>query len=183
MNETPEDSDKGGTDQRFSPTDWDWIMLLSGEINAIKTRSDTVSNTVMGVLMACAGFVVAAIIFQIPYLGFSDSTLDGNSSAIHAIVIVIFCFLCYILWSYKREKRETEDRVKPLEECRNGLFGRLDDPNKIHERCFKKGDKNKGALSYCQMLQKIIKTRFKQVVNKISVHLWLKTFISHRLHR
>ena len=143
-----------GEGQQFTPTDWDWVMFLSGEINAIKTRFDTVWTASIAVMMACIGFIIG-LTFRITYPGSSDSILDTTSSIIVTFVdavifvvgAVIFGLACCIFWITKEKKRETEKRVKSLEECREDIFNRLDDPNKILEclfkRCWKNGDKNK----------------------------------------
>ena len=137
-----------GEDQQFTPTDWDWVMFLSGEINAIKTRSDTVWTTAIATLCVFMGFILACLIFYITYLGSSDSILDSASPIIVIFVVAVtFVFARRVSSIYKKKKYEDEDRVKLLEKCRNDIFDRLDDPNKIleclFERCWKKGDKNK----------------------------------------
>ena len=143
-----------GEGQQFTPTDWDWVMFLSGEINAIKTRFDTVWTASIAVMMACIGFIIG-LTFRIAYPGSSDSILDTTSSIIVTFVdavifvvgAVIFGLACCIFWITNEKKRETEKRVKPLKKCREDIFKRLNGPNKILE-CYsnvveKKDDKNK----------------------------------------
>ena len=144
-----------GEDQRFTPTDWDWVMFLSGEINAIETRFDTFWTAGIATLCAFIGFLIACLVFQITYLISSDSILDGTSSivvifvnaAIFVVGAAIFVSFCYIFLNYKKKEREAKKMVERLEKCREGIFNGLDDPNKILE-CYlnavgKKGDKNK----------------------------------------
>ena len=139
--------------QQFTPTDWDWVMFLSGEINAIETRFDTVWTAGIAVMIACISFITADLIFRITYQGSSDSILDSTSSTsvifVSGIFVsgVIFGLACCIFWITRGKKRETEKRVNSLKRCRNDIFNRLDDPNKILE-CYlnpvgKKGNKNK----------------------------------------
>jgi hypothetical protein len=139
MVENPKDPDKEEKGHQFTPTDWDWVMFLSGEINAVKTIYDTFLATAIAVAVACIGFIIACLIFQITYLGSSDIVIIVGA--------VIFGFACCVFLINKEKKRETEERVKPLKKCREDIFNRLDDPNKILE-CYlnavgKKGDKNK----------------------------------------
>jgi len=140
------DGEKKG--QQFTPTDWDWVMFLSGEINAIKTISNTFLATAIAVTVACLGFIIVCLIFRMTYLGSSDSILNSNSSTIVIFVVaVISIFVCCVLLIYMGKKPEVEDRAELLEKCREDIFNRLDDPNKILE-CYlnavgKKGDKNK----------------------------------------
>ena len=154
------DTDKAWEGQQFTPTDWDWVMFLSGEINATETRFDAVWTACIAVMMACISFIIACLIFRITYLGSSDSILDSTSSTIVIFVsavisgfivifisAVIFGLACCIFWITNEKKSETEKRVESLKKCRNDIFNRLDDPNKILE-CYlnpvgKKGDKNK----------------------------------------
>ena len=155
-----EDSDGEEKGQQFTPTDWDWVMFLSEEINAAETRFDTVWTACIAVMMACISFIIACLIFRITCLGSSDSILDSTSSTIVIFVgavisgfivifisAIIFGLACCIFWITDGKKRETEKRIKSLKECREGIFNRLNDPNKILE-CYlnlveKKGDKNK----------------------------------------
>ena len=132
-----------GEDQQFTPTDWDWVMFLSGEINTIKTRTDTVWNVFIAILCAFTGFLIVFMGFLITCSN-PDSIVDiiiGITGAIIGVVVV-----CLFL-QHNKYKREAEERVKLLEKCREDIFNRLDDPNKIleclFERCWKKGDKNK----------------------------------------
>ena len=140
MNEKTKDSDNGVEAQRFSPTDWDWVMLLSGEINAIETSSDTLANMFIG---ACG----IAIVILIAALGIAYSNIT-NPSIIVLFIVLIFSAII-ILFGYplhrdhNKRRRIDEDRVKLLEECRDEIFDRLDDPDKIVERCFKKDDENR----------------------------------------
>ena len=142
------DTDKEGKGQQFKPTDWDWVMFLSGRIDTIEARYETFLTTVIAATVACLGFIIACLFFRIPYLGSSDPILDSNSSTIVIIVVgFVFVFVCCVFLIDREKKRKTEERVKPLKECREGIFNRLDDPNKILE-CYlnpvgKKGDKNK----------------------------------------
>ena len=148
MVENPEDSDGEEKGQQFTPTDWDWVMFLSGEINAVKTRFVTVWAACIAAMLACLGFIIACLIFRILYLGSSDSILDSTSSIIVIFVVAAIFVVAHIVFSiYKKKEREVEDGVEPLEKCRENIFNRLDDPNKILE-CYlnavgKKGDKNK----------------------------------------
>ena len=83
MNEKTKDSDKEKDDRKSSSTDWDWMMFLSGEINAIETRSDTFSNMFIGVLSV-------AIVVTIALLGISYSNQDStNPSTIVSIAVLI----------------------------------------------------------------------------------------------
>ena len=130
-----------GEDQQFTPTDWDWVMFLSGEINAIETRFDTFWTAGIAVMLACIGFIIACLIFRITYLGSSDSILDSTSSiivifvdaVIFVVVAAIFVVARSVFSIYKKKKRETEKRVESLKRCREDIFNRLDDPNKIPE--------------------------------------------------
>ena len=143
MNEKTKDSDKGAEDQRFSPTDWDWAMLLSGEINAIETRSDTLGNMFIGAVSVVAVFMIAAWSIGNSYI---INSKDPNIIFIVFLVFVIVCyfvFICHANLALRERRREDAKRVKLLKECRDELFDRLDDPNKTVERCFKKGDENK----------------------------------------
>ncbi len=140
------DPDKDGEDQQFTPTDWDWVMFLSGEINAIKTGFGTFRTVCIAIGSLC-------VVVLIAFLGILVSNLDvPNSDIIIPIIIWIPVAIIisegYRLYQdYNKKKREDEDRVKLLEKCREDLFSRLDDPNKIleclFERCWKKDDKNK----------------------------------------
>ena len=140
-----------GDDQQFTPTDWDWVMFLSGRIDTIETRYETFLATVVAATVACLGFIIACLFFRITYLGSSDSILDSNSSTIVIIVVgLVSVFACCVFLIHMEKKRKTEERVKPLKKCRNDIFNRLDDPNKILE-CYlnpvgKKGDENKRWL-------------------------------------
>ena len=147
------DSDGEEKGQQFTPTDWDWVMFLSGEINAIETRFDTVWTASIAVMMACIGFIIG-LTFRITYPGSSDSILDSTSSTNVIFVGVVIIGLAYCIFLItKGKKRETKKRVKPLEKCREDIFSRLGDPNKINDpnktlECYlnavgKKGDKNK----------------------------------------
>ena len=140
MVENPE-----GEGQRFTSTDWDWVMFLSGEINAIETRFDTFWTTAIAILCAFMSFIFACLIVTITYLGSSDLLL------VSIIVIIVGAFIfvvaCRVFSIFKEKKREVEDRAELLEKCREDIFNRLDDPNKIL-KCYlnavgKKGDKNK----------------------------------------
>ena len=142
------DTDGEEKGQQFTPTDWDWVMFLSEEINAVKTRFDAVWTVGIAILCAFIGILTAFMVFQITYLVYSDSILDSTSSIIVIFVgAVIFVVACRVFSIFKEKKREAEDRVKLLEKCREDVFNRLDDPNKIleclFERCWKKDDKNK----------------------------------------
>ena len=142
MNEKTKDSDKEKGDHQSSPTDWDWMMFLSGEINAIETLSYTFFNMFIGVLSV-------AIVVLIALLGISYSNQDSTNPSIVVSIAVVISLAIISFHGYRinrsRNKyiRRAEDRVKLLEECRDEIFDRLDDPNKIVERCFKKGDENK----------------------------------------
>ena len=137
MNEKTKDSDKGAEDQRFSPTDWDWVMLLSGEINAIETSSDRLANMFIGAVSVVAVFMIAVWSIGNSYI---DNSKDPN---IIFLVFLGFVLICLANLAYWKRRREDVERVKLLKECRDELFDRLDDPNKIVERCFKKGDENR----------------------------------------
>ena len=140
MNEKTKNSDKGAEDQRFSPTDWDWVMLLSGEINAIETSSYTLANMFIG---ACG----IAIVILIAALGIAYSNITNPSIIVLFIVLIVSAIIILFGYplhrDYNKRRRIDEDRIKLLKECRDELFDRLDDPNKIVERCFKKGDINR----------------------------------------
>ncbi len=145
MVEKLEDSDGEEKGQQFTPTDWDWVMFLSGEINAIKTKTDIVLTVVIATLCAFAGFL---IVFLITCSRISASNPDSIVNTIIGITAVpLFIVVVCILLYYIKYRREAEERVKLLEKCREDVFSRLDDPNKIleclFERCWKKGDKNK----------------------------------------
>ena len=132
-----------GEDQQFTPTDWDWVMFLSGEINAVKTRSDTVWTAVITISCAFIGFLIV-------FMGFLITCSNPNSIVTIIIritgAIIGVVFVCIFLY-YIKYRREDEEMVESLKKCREGIFNRLDDPNKILE-CYlnpvgKKGDKNK----------------------------------------
>ncbi len=118
-------------------------MFLSGEINAVKTRSDTVWTAVIAISCAFIGFLIV-------FMGFLITCSNPNSIVTIIIritgAIIGVVFVCIFLY-YIKYRREDEERVKLLEKCRNDIFDRLDDPNKILEclfkRCWKNGDKNK----------------------------------------
>ena len=142
MNEKTKDSDKGAEDQRFSPTDWDWVMLLSGEINAIETSSHAFANMFIGT--SGMAIVIIATLGGIAYSNFNST---NPSIIIYIIVLIIPAIIYFCFYSIKQEysKRRHEDveRVKLLKKCRDEIFDRLDDSNSIVERCFKKGDENR----------------------------------------
>ena len=135
MNEKTKDSDKGAEAQRFSPTDWDWVMLLSGEINTIETRFDTVATMLIGV----SGMTIAVLI---AFMGIAYSNYNSMNPSIIIICIMFLSILpiIFLLLQHKRihkkRSRRDGDRVKLLKGCRDEIFDRLDDPNKIYERCF-----------------------------------------------
>jgi len=134
--------DEKGEAQQLTPTDWDWVMFLSGEINAIKTRFDTFWTVVIAILCAFIGILTG---FLIAFSRISASNPDNIVTTIITVTIISGGF--YLLWQSNKYKREADERVKLLEKCRNGIFDRLDDPDKIlerlFERCWKKGDNNK----------------------------------------
>ena len=120
-----------GEDQQFTPTDWDWVMFLSGEINAIKTRTDMVWTVVIATLCAFAGFL---IVFLITCSRISASNPDSIVPIIIGIIVGIMIGggAC-LLWRHNKYKPEAEKRVELLEKCREDIFNGLDDPNKILE--------------------------------------------------
>ena len=138
MNKKTKDSDEGAEDQGFSPADWDWVMLLSGEINASETSYYTLANMFIG---ACG----IAIVILIAALGIAYSNITNPSIIVLFIVLIVPAIIILFGYplhrDYNKRRRRAEDRVKLLKECRDELFDRLDDPNKIVERCFKKGDR------------------------------------------
>ena len=145
MVENPEDSDGEEKGQQFTPTDWDWVMFLSEEINAVKTRSATVWTVFKSIECLC-------LVILIAFLGILVSNLNvPNSDIIIYIILILVAITIFNVYrlhqDYNKNEREAEERVKLLEKCRNGIFDRLDDPNKILEclfkRCWKNGDKNK----------------------------------------
>ena len=136
------DTDGEEKGQKFTPTDWDWVMFLSGEINAIKTRFDTFWTVVIAILCAFIGILTG---FLIAFSGISASNPDNIVTTIIAVAIISGGV--YLLWQSDKYKREAEKRVKLLEKCREDIFNRLNGPNKILE-CYsnvveKKDDKNK----------------------------------------
>jgi F0F1-type ATP synthase membrane subunit a len=143
-----------GENQRFTPTDWDWVMFMSGEINAIETRFDIVWTTAIaiscvfiGFLIGFMGLLIGFMGFQMKDLGYSDLILDSTSSIIVNLAAAIFVSLCCIFLIYRKKEREAKKMVKRLKKCREELFSKLNAPNKILE-CYlnavgKKGDKNK----------------------------------------
>ena len=124
-----EDSDGEKKGQQFTPTDWDWVMFLSGEINAVKTSSDTVWTAVIAISCAFMGFLIM-------FMGFLIACSNPNSIVTIMIritgAIIGVVFVCIFLY-YIKYRREDEDRAELLEKCREGIFNRLDDPNKILE--------------------------------------------------
>jgi len=122
------DTDGEEKGQQFTPTDWDWVMFLSGEINAIKTRFDTFWTVVIAILCA---FICILTGFLIAFSRISASNPDNIVTTI--ITVAIISGGVYLLWKFDKYKREAEKRVKPLKECREDIFNRLDDPNKILE--------------------------------------------------
>ncbi len=142
MNEKTKDSDKEKGDRQSSSTDWDWMMFLSGEINAIETRSDTFSNMFIGAVSIAAVFMIALWSIGNSYI---VNSKDPNIIFIVFLSIVIIC-CCVLIYLESRalRKRRSKDaeRVKLLKECRDEIFDRLDDHNKIVERCWKKSDEN-----------------------------------------
>ena len=117
-----------GEGQQFTPTDWDWVMFLSGEINAVKTRSDTVWTVFIAILCASIGFLIVFMGFLITCSN-PDIIVNIIGIAGASISVVVIC----LFWQHNKYERKTEERVKPLEKCRNDIFNRLDDPNKILE--------------------------------------------------
>jgi FtsH-binding integral membrane protein len=101
MTENPEDPDK------FTPTDWDWVMFLSGEINAIETRFDTVGAIVTATLCAFMGFIIV-------FLGL---ILDSISPIIVILVVVTFGFACCVSLIYKKKKHEEQNTRMLFERC------------------------------------------------------------------
>ena len=103
------------------------------------------------VLMALS--LVTIVIIAVLEFSYSNSTnLDSNfvMVVILCIVVTFFTYIAITIFDtyrifrdYNKRKREYGYRVKLLKECRDELFDRLDDPNKIVERCFKKGDENR----------------------------------------
>ncbi len=141
-NKKTKDSDMGAEDQRFSPTDWDWVMLLSGEINAIETRSHAFANMFIKVFSM-------VIVVLIALLGITYSNYDSTNPSIiiYIIVLISLAILVYMVIPYPaiitNAGAGDEYRVKLLKECRDEIFDRLDDPNKVVERCLKKDDENR----------------------------------------
>jgi hypothetical protein len=131
---TGESKDLGeeGEDQQFTPTDWDWVMFLSGEINAVKTRSDTFRTVCIAIESLC-------VVVMIAFLGILVSNLDvPNSDIIIPIIIwipsAIIIFMGYRLYQdYNKYMHEDKKMVERLEKCRKDIFNRLNDPNKILE--------------------------------------------------
>ena len=132
MTENPEDPDK------FTPTDWDWVMFLSGEINAIEARSDTVWAVGIATLSAWTGFAIMFMGFLITGPRISFSNPDSIATIIIGIIVVtiIIGYICILRW-YNKYKHEAKKRVESLKECRENFRG-LDDPNKILECVFKR---------------------------------------------
>ena len=124
MNEKTKDSGDGAEDRRFSPTDWDWAMLLSGEINAIETRSHTLGNVVIGAL----GVVIAVLI---ALMGISYSNYDStNPSIMGSIVVLIFLAIigfhvCSIRRNHNKYRHRDEDRIKVTTQVPKTTIGGL----------------------------------------------------------
>ena len=137
--------DEKGEDQQFTPTDWDWVMFLSGEINAVKTRFGTFRTI-------CIAIGSSYVVILVALLSILVSNLDAPNPYIIIFPILILAgiisFNGYRLYQdYTENEREAKEMVEPLEKCRKDIFKRLDDPNKILE-CYsnaveKKDDKNK----------------------------------------
>ena len=143
------DTDGEEKGQQFTPTDWDWVMFLSGEINAIKTRSGT--DWTVFKSMECIGLVILITFLSILVSNLNAPNPDSIISIIIWIPVAIIIFTGYRLrQDYNKNESEAEDRVKLLETCRKDIFKRLYDPNKIVEyhsnAVGKKGDKNKRWL-------------------------------------
>ena len=142
------DTDGEEKGQKFTPTDWDWVMFLSGEINAIKTRFDTFRTLFIAISCAFMGVLIALLVFLITYSRISASNPDSSISIIIWIIAVsIFIInVCIFLYLIKYRSEDTK-MVERLEKCRGDLFKRLNGPNKILE-CYlnavgKKDDKNR----------------------------------------
>ena len=118
---------------KFTPTDWDWVMFLSGEINAIKTKTDTVGATVFAILCAFIGILTVFMVFLITCSRISASNPDSIVAIIIGVPVVLIIGGVCILWRYNKYKPEAEKRVELLEKCREDIFNGLDDPNKILE--------------------------------------------------
>ena len=105
MNEKTKDSDKGAEAQRFSPTDWDWVMLLSGEINAIETRFDTVATMLIGV----SGMTIAVLI---ALMGIAYSNYNSMNPSIIIICIMFLSILpiIFLLLQHKRIHKKTQSQ-------------------------------------------------------------------------
>ena len=123
-----------GEDQQFTPTDWDWVMFLSGEINAIETRFDTVWTVFSAIVCAFTGFLIVFMGFLITCSN-PDSIVDIiiRIAVIRITGAIIGVVVVCLFWQHNKYKHKAEDRVKLLERCRNDIFNRLDDPNKILE--------------------------------------------------
>ena len=138
------DPDKG-EGQQVTPTDWDWVMFLSGEINAVKTGFGTFRTVCISIEISCVVILVALLSIVVSNLNVP------NSGIIISTILILFAIISFggyhLYQDYIKNEREAEDRVKLLEKCRKDVFNRLDDPNKIleclFERCWKKDDKNK----------------------------------------
>ena len=138
-----EDSDGEEKGQQFIPTDWDWVMFLSGEINAIETRFYTFWTVFIATLCAFTGILTG---FLIAFSRISASNPYNIVTTIITVAIISGGGV-YLLLQCKKYKPEAEERVNSLKKCREDIFNRLNDPNKILE-CYsndvgKKGDKNK----------------------------------------
>ena len=133
---------KGVEDQRFSPTDWDWVMFLSGDINAIETRSHAFATMLIGV----SRMIIAVLIAFLGICIFEYNSTNPSMMIICimflSVLLIIFLLLQHKRIHKKRSRRDG-DRVKLLKECRDEIFDRFDDPDKIVERCFKKDDENR----------------------------------------
>jgi protein-S-isoprenylcysteine O-methyltransferase Ste14 len=94
------------------------------------------------------GVFSVAIVVLIALLGISYSNSDSTNpsiiiSIIVLIILAIISFSGYLIHrNHNKLRRRDEDRVKLLKECRDEIFDRLDDHNKIVERCWKKSDEN-----------------------------------------
>lgn len=107
----------------LSPTDW--VMFLSGEINAIETGLYTLWAVIIAVLVALVG---SAIVFFINCTVFIYATVHIPAGLIllpFALVVYLF-FLKYVV--------KTQNEVKPFKNLRYEIIAGETDSNKIRER-------------------------------------------------
>lgn len=147
VSEVPEDPDGEENGNTFSPTDWDWVMFLSGEINAIKVKFDMVKSIFVATSMACISLVIAcASLIAVASTSILNSTVFisivvGSVVDIALLVAIVFVALFFfylsLCWIVDKQMSEAKKEVESLEKCRNDIFNRLDDSNEILE-CYRK---------------------------------------------